>query len=186
MKNGLKQHQEFVEFISENLLPESQALSDHKNKLEQRLEGNLENGTSSNDEMVKLELDYQGLLSDIQAMKESSTKKTKISLDTIIVEVQRRFPNCSSDKVLRHIRDIQLQNNGTFKGLTIRKILKVIERNMECVICFEAINSEENLAKLTCNHEFHKDCIERWLKDRQQCPMCRRHIVPEEEFPRLK
>jgi hypothetical protein len=44
-----------------------------------------------------------------------------------------------------------------------------------CSICLEDINNSNY--KLKCNHEFHKSCIDGWLKKNTTCPICRSHIV---------
>lgn len=55
--------------------------------------------------------------------------------------------------------------------------------NLECSICFEAINSagysdaDASSRKLRCNHTFHKQCLSRWFKYNYTCPLCRKHIA---------
>lgn len=45
-----------------------------------------------------------------------------------------------------------------------------------CLICYDQMicNSESNVT-LPCHtsHAFHKQCIERWLKRKPACPLCR-------------
>ncbi len=48
----------------------------------------------------------------------------------------------------------------------------VISTPTKCSICLENI-SNENKKKLSCNHEFHKDCIITWLRQQNTCPNCR-------------
>ena len=49
--------------------------------------------------------------------------------------------------------------------------------NPLCPICLEeVIDSDNNKKVLHCNHTFHKNCIDRWLRTRSQCPVCRRRI----------
>ena len=48
---------------------------------------------------------------------------------------------------------------------------------MECVICLNEINKDEKV--LDCNHVFHKECIEKWMKEKTECPICR---VDVEEY----
>ncbi|OMJ15784.1 RING-H2 finger protein ATL72 [Smittium culicis] len=44
----------------------------------------------------------------------------------------------------------------------------------ECLICFESINNNDNVRSIPCNHFFHKDCLDVWLKTRSTfCPTCR-------------
>ena len=42
---------------------------------------------------------------------------------------------------------------------------------MECAICLDTINDEFKL--LHCNHYFHQECIDIWLKNHNTCPYCR-------------
>ena len=44
--------------------------------------------------------------------------------------------------------------------------------NNECSICYE--NIQELYSKWTCNHNFHKNCIEQWHNG---CPLCRCIVI---------
>ena len=49
--------------------------------------------------------------------------------------------------------------------------------NPVCTICLEeVIESDDNKKVLHCNHTFHANCINRWLRTRSQCPVCRRRV----------
>ena len=43
---------------------------------------------------------------------------------------------------------------------------------MECAICLGTVESR-NIKTLKCNHCFHKECIDTWLKNHITCPYCR-------------
>ena len=50
------------------------------------------------------------------------------------------------------------------------------EENDICSICLEKYFDEENLkkvVKLKCNHLFHKECIDSWIRINKNCPMCK-------------
>ena len=47
---------------------------------------------------------------------------------------------------------------------------------MECSICYELIDTNNNQI-LKCNHVFHKECINKWLKKNNKCPICRKIII---------
>nr|XP_027086463.1 E3 ubiquitin-protein ligase MBR2-like [Coffea arabica] len=46
-----------------------------------------------------------------------------------------------------------------------------------CVICQDGFESEDMLGTLGCQHEFHADCITRWLQVKNVCPICKRMAV---------
>ena len=46
-----------------------------------------------------------------------------------------------------------------------------IDENENCSICLEAEKKE--WIKLSCNHSFHKDCINMWVATNRTCPVCR-------------
>ncbi|XP_026704648.1 E3 ubiquitin-protein ligase RNF128 [Athene cunicularia] len=46
-----------------------------------------------------------------------------------------------------------------------------------CVVCIELYKPNEVVRILTCNHLFHKNCIDPWLLERRTCPMCKCDIL---------
>ena len=43
----------------------------------------------------------------------------------------------------------------------------------ECVICYEPCTE-----KLACGHAFHMQCMVNWLSRKNDCPMCRKQVIP--------
>jgi ribosomal protein L14E/L6E/L27E len=79
-----------------------------------------------------------------------------------------------------------------------------ISENRECVICLDKLKEESKeeeekqekqekqeekekdknkrqIAKLKCNHYFHKKCISHWFDQKPDCPICRGTVVIDEE-----
>lgn len=48
----------------------------------------------------------------------------------------------------------------------------------ECSICLTNC-SPKQLKTLPCEHQFHKKCVNKWLKKNNSCPLCRAVITPE-------
>lgn len=47
-----------------------------------------------------------------------------------------------------------------------------------CCICLEKI--DKNVFKLSCNHFFHKVCIDKWIETcnyKFKCPICRKKYI---------
>ncbi|KTF73393.1 hypothetical protein cypCar_00028324 [Cyprinus carpio] len=50
-----------------------------------------------------------------------------------------------------------------------------------CLICHEELrNGRGGIRELHCGHHFHKECIEKWLWQKQSCPSCRVHVTMPE------
>ena len=56
----------------------------------------------------------------------------------------------------------------------------VLREPSTCSICFETI-SNSNKKSLNCNHCFHRNCINTWLREQNNCPLCRASQSTSEE-----
>lgn len=45
-----------------------------------------------------------------------------------------------------------------------------------CVICMNDFEEGDEMRVLPCKHQFHKGCVDNWLKVKRQCPLCRGDI----------
>ncbi|KAL2548126.1 uncharacterized protein Fot_09656 [Forsythia ovata] len=51
------------------------------------------------------------------------------------------------------------------------------EEAAQCYICLVEYEEGDTVRTLPCHHEFHKTCIDKWLKEiHRVCPLCRRDI----------
>ena len=51
------------------------------------------------------------------------------------------------------------------------------EDEEQCSICLMEFQKGETIRTLPCIHNFHKDCINQWLKRQKYCPLCKGEIV---------
>ncbi|GLT80473.1 hypothetical protein SLA2020_519110 [Shorea laevis] len=42
-----------------------------------------------------------------------------------------------------------------------------------CIICQEEYKNQDIIGTLSCRHEYHADCLKKWLLQKNECPMCR-------------
>jgi len=58
---------------------------------------------------------------------------------------------------------------------------RVIRRELiNCSICLENVNDNDKKS-LNCNHNFHRTCINTWLREQNNCPLCRKSQSTREE-----
>ncbi len=54
----------------------------------------------------------------------------------------------------------------------------VVIELQDCVICLNLLELSQIVKKLSCNHEFHSKCINKWLEKNSTCPICRQPQEP--------
>ncbi|WVZ02114.1 hypothetical protein V8G54_022920 [Vigna mungo] len=42
-----------------------------------------------------------------------------------------------------------------------------------CIICQDEYKNKEEIGILQCGHEYHAECVKRWLHEKNVCPMCK-------------
>lgn len=52
----------------------------------------------------------------------------------------------------------------------------------DCPICYEELRLETKTTR--CNHTFHKECLEEWLRSESICPLCRNEYPIEKPLSR--
>ena len=45
-----------------------------------------------------------------------------------------------------------------------------------CSICLSKQKQNDVIRKLPCNHHYHSECIEIWLLQRSNCPICKKEV----------
>ena len=50
--------------------------------------------------------------------------------------------------------------------------------NVDCPICYVGYEKTDKIRYLKCNHFYHKDCIDVWLKNKPLCPICKSNTKP--------
>ncbi|CAJ1939215.1 unnamed protein product [Cylindrotheca closterium] len=65
-----------------------------------------------------------------------------------------------------------------------RRLDKELGMEPECVICLEPYEYGQVICSAkteSCGHIFHADCIQQWVQQNEECPLCRVKLIQEEE-----
>ena len=49
----------------------------------------------------------------------------------------------------------------------------------KCPICLQKYKGSDIIKEFTCKHIFHKNCIFKWLKKSNKCPLCKHDITED-------
>jgi len=76
-----------------------------------------------------------------------------------------------------NLRRIKTTNEITFeKSERTIPVRNIVKQEHDCSVCLETIKSNFDLRTLSCDHKFHKHCIQKWSCIQKKCPMCRKEF----------
>lgn len=61
------------------------------------------------------------------------------------------------------------------------KKVEIQDCSTQCVVCLEDFRLGATATSMPCSHYYHRDCIVKWLKQSNRCPLCRFEMPVEEE-----
>ncbi len=106
-------------------------------------------------------------LNEVNALPDSNIKEViLLSLSNIDYEnTNINYENMEDIKIVL--------SNEEFENI---ENIKCVNEN-KCSICLEDIAKNEEIKKISCNHEFHIECLKIWLCNQSvKCPICRYDI----------
>ena len=93
----------------------------------------------------------------------------------------------SDDNTDNNMDDLTYENlsnlqNVPRKGISIENInnstrLFINELKYDtCIVCQYSFEENDIIRSLPCGHQFHQNCIDRWLSENTTCPVCIKSI----------
>ncbi|CAF0825560.1 unnamed protein product [Adineta steineri] len=64
-------------------------------------------------------------------------------------------------------------SNNDIEHMPTMTYRKSKTKDDKCAICLSEYKNDETVKRLRCEHLFHAECIDPWLKTSSQCPICR-------------
>lgn len=90
-----------------------------------------------------------------------------------------------SDEHHVHYDWFGIKNDEYFKFIEksdINECLKIEKENISCSVCLCEFNFNDNhndnkICQISCEHYFHKKCIDDWFNKKKNCPLCRKDCL---------
>ena len=82
--------------------------------------------------------------------------------------------NSSDDDYNNGIDENAIKN---FPISKIKDVSKLTEEKKKCCICLENFKKNDETMILPCIHIFHSNCIKKWMKRQDICPICKNKII---------
>lgn len=60
--------------------------------------------------------------------------------------------------------------------VTSAEVAAASESRKICAVCMEEFQAGEQMRTLPCLHDFHKRCVDRWLRRQGVCPICKHRV----------
>ncbi|KAL8133063.1 hypothetical protein AgCh_008505 [Apium graveolens] len=90
-------------------------------------------------------------------------------LDGLYDDVRNSLPALSEETIMKHLK------TRTYDATAKR----VDEEPDICVICQGEYENDQLIGGLHCRHEYHVECIKKWLQQNNSCPVCKAAAVSE-------
>lgn len=158
---------------------------DKQKELDRRAQEEQEEDQESDNEQPRSNEDMQRRLFQMlmqaqsyesRMQRELEEQREKEMIEKAIQESLKENPN---PDVMNYeqLQELEERIGSVSKGFTDMEISMIPTKmctstKEDCSICLEPIKVSELVKALSCNHEFHKDCIDQCLKSTKKCPCC--------------
>lgn len=91
------------------------------------------------------------------------------SIFSVLGASEAEIGRCPS-RVLVEGDDLLKERRGLGEG-------NVVEQRHSCSICLEPFKLGDDVRTIPCFHTFHSSCIDPWLREKAECPVCKHSAI---------
>lgn len=116
--------------------------------------------------------------------------RNREELNSLIIKTKEKHKNPYKLNIIKSIQQNDNSENRIQNNIYENSILNLdanlhvnIENpfidnneNINCIICFDE-DKIDDIVLLECEHKFHLQCINNWIKVKNECPLCKKNIV---------
>jgi len=110
-----------------------------------------------------------------------------LTLRIKVYHVDRRYSHSRSDGTVRSAGGGPIGSSGVGgdggwlqfrrEQVTLEEMDDEMEHGVRCAICLMRLEEGDVVGDIPCRHVFHKDCLKRWLKRANRCPLCQQSDI---------
>ncbi|KAF8034615.1 hypothetical protein BT93_C0809 [Corymbia citriodora subsp. variegata] len=63
-------------------------------------------------------------------------------------------------------------------SINLEEVPSLEKEAASCIICQDAYEHQDQIGTLNCGHEYHADCLKKWLLVKNVCPVCKSEGLP--------
>ena len=115
-----------------------------------------------------------------KANKKVFEKNCIICLNALGIKIKKEFKDQKKTEIIMEKEEIDnkplLEKKDDSNSLSIKEEdanTNIIEKD------------EKGISTLNCGHQFHTECITKWLKIKSNCPICRQKILKENNYNQI-
>lgn len=99
-------------------------------------------------------------------------------IKTLIIHIRITREQSRRRRIFGITYDIELGQYDYTQCFNEKKYPDLTNEQNNCIICYEDYKINEKVYEIKkCNHNFHKNCINQWLNEKEVCPICRINIT---------
>ena len=104
--------------------------------------------------------------------RESLITQRTDNVGTNPIVTRNNNPTRTQENILKlSIKD--LNKNTTLEIFTCNED----DEPQNCTICISPLENNTIIRKLSCNHKFHYNCVDKWFEEKHKCPICRHNLL---------
>jgi hypothetical protein len=100
-------------------------------------------------------------------------------INDLNIDIIEELTNSVSNEIINELNQLENDKKNPAPQIIIDNLeceKYDIKKHSNCSICLEKYDKKDNICNLKCKHNFHKDCLTKWLTIDNSCPICRKSL----------